>query len=73
VSVHWILGGWRQEWDLRQLGGKVATDQGPILHFTAPNKPCEIKLQLYCCDTVRVSEIKDVKVIVGDGSPPEAK
>jgi len=73
VSVHWILGGWRQEFDIRQLGGKVDTDQGPVLHLTAPNKSCEIKLQVYCCDTVRVSETKDVKVIVGDGAPAGAK
>jgi hypothetical protein len=64
VSVHWILGGWRQEFDIIQLGGTVAGDQGPVLTFTAPPKPCTIKVRVYCCDTVRLSEVKEVTIIV---------
>ena len=66
VSVHWILAGWRQEFDIRQLGGKVDSDQGPVLKFTAPDKPCEIKARVYCCDTVRLSEVKEVTILVED-------
>lgn len=71
VSVHWILAGWGEESDIAKNGGKWDTDQGPVFHFKAPDKPCEIRIGVYCCDTVRLSEIKQVKIVVGGASATE--
>ena len=72
VVVHWILGGWRAEWDIRKLGGKMtSSDQGPVLEFTAPDKPCTIKVKVYCHDTTRVSKTKEVTIIIGGGQQTE--
>jgi hypothetical protein len=71
VTVYWIVNAWRQDSQIAKLGGSIDASEGPVLEFTAPDKPCEVVVKVYCHDTVRVSEQKEVRIIVGGGPPTD--
>jgi len=74
VTVYWYLS-WlgRGQSDFKKLGGKAEPAIGPVYEFTAPPKPGEVRVWVYCHDTIRPSKSTKITITVAEAGEVPAE